>query len=108
MSILDNFRKQPNEILRIGNDFTKEFASGDSIASATYTVKSGDTDVTMALTVAGSGKISDQNFDGVNDTASVQIISGDSGFTYGLSILATTLSGDVIEKDINIFVKSVN
>lgn len=108
MSALDNFRKQPNETLRIGNDFTNEFPSGDSIVSATYAVTSGDTDVTAGLTVASSGKISDENLDGVNDTASVQVISGDSGITYKLAILATTLSGDVIEKDINIFVKSIN
>ncbi len=101
------FNKQPDEVIRIGANFRRLLESGDSIASATYVVKSGDTVVTDDTTVAGSGKITNQNpsdIPSVNNTASIQIESGDSGFAYKLTVLATTASGDKYEADINTFV----
>jgi len=94
-----------NSLQRIGVDFRQRLISGDGISTATYVVKSGDTVVTTATTVAGSGKITNENPNAipvVNDTASIQFVSGDSGFTYKLTILATTLSGDKYEEDINV------
>lgn len=104
-----SFKKQPGETVRIGTSFTNVLASGDLISSATYVVYSGDTVVTAALTVAGSGKITNETLNAVpsvNDTASVQLISGDSGFLYKLTILATTASGDKYESDVNVYIQN--
>jgi len=106
------FTKQPNETVRIGHNYRNELASGDSILNATYTVinkDSGDAVVTDGMTVASSGKISNENpsdVPSVNNTASIQFISGDDGMEYKLSILATTASGDKYEADINVIVQN--
>ena len=76
--------KQADETLRLFADFRNDLRSGDSISSATYVVTSGDTVVTDALTVSGSGQISNENpndVPSVNDTASVKVISGDSVYS---------------------------
>ena len=102
-----NWEKQPDEIKRKGIDFRNDLISGDGLASATYVIKSGDTIVTDQMIVSGTGKITNENpntIPSVNDTASIQVASGDSGFPYDLTILATTLSGDKLEGDIHIHV----
>ncbi|MBT6053038.1 MAG: hypothetical protein HOG49_40065 [Candidatus Scalindua sp.] len=99
--------KQPDETLRLFADFRNDLRSGDSISSATYVVTSGDTVVTDALTVSGSGQISNENpndVPSVNDTASVKVISGDSGVSYKLTVLGSSANGEVFESDINIHV----
>ncbi len=103
-----SFLKQPDETVRLGWDYSNELASGDKISSATYTVinrTSGDAVVTAGLTVSGTGKITNENpnnVPSVDDTASIQVISGDHNMAYKLTILGTTASGDIIEGDINI------
>ena len=106
------FIKQPNETVRLGHNYRNALTSGDSILSATYTViniDSGDAVVTAGMTVSGSGKITNENpndVPSVNNTASVQFISGDDGMEYKLSILATTASGDKYEADINVITQN--
>ena len=101
-----SFLKQPDEKVRVGWDFSEDLASGDSIVSATYAVinkTSGDAVVTAGLTVAGTGKISNENLNNVpsvNDTASIRVISGDHNMRYKLTVLGTTASGDTYEGDI--------
>lgn len=100
------FVKQPAEIDRIGMDYNNRLASGDQVASATYTVTDGDgTDVTSTLTVSASGQISDTDSDGTNDTASIKVQAGTTGNKYKLTIVATTDNALVLEEDIVIDVK---
>lgn len=92
--------KQPSEKRKLKFDMSRSLSTDDSVVSATATIYEGSVDKSATM-LSGSPVVTD-----LHDVY-ITVQAGESGKTYWLKIVATTLNGDIIEDDLKVVVKQI-